>query len=501
MKILLINPENIQKNRRVSERTPFAGLAYIATFLDKVFGDDVNIEIIEMLPQRMTTEDVIKKINEEDVNLCGITSKTYNFSFALHLAEAIKEFSSQTLILFGGPHATAVPEEVIKKSSVDAVILREGEMVFKDIVQNYLSSKHPFEDVKGVIFKSDGMVINNGYADLIDNLDELPIPDWGKYYDLNIYDRYYEQDLGKFFLMLPIFASRGCPYGCHFCQPVLTKSYRTRSLGNVLDEVEYLVDRYKVKRLYFEDSTFGLKKEMFMDFCHQYMKRGLHKTLEWGFETNVNCVDSERMKLAKESGCVYVYFGCESTSDKVLKHIGKGATKEKIQNAIEISKKAGIRKVAGSFIFGLPYETSETANETLEFIKTSRLDSININLLDVYPGTELYDMVEKGVGGISWIPEKKDKWDECGRTVVKTYVNDLDSVEKLESLFVSALQILFEKLKTNKIKFLVRIVKYVMFYSHHNPQLLKRTFKQALVAYFPRLSKNKAIIDDLPPTA
>lgn len=488
LKILLINPENISKHKRIAETNPFAGLAYIATFIDNAFGDDISIEVLEMLPQRMTMGDVLKKFYGNRIDICGITSKTYNFSFAQSLADAIKESSPETLIIFGGAHATALPEEVVKKTSIDAVAPREGEVVFKNIVQNLLSGMHPFENAKGVIFKSDGAIINNGYAELIQDLDGLPIPNWEKYYDLNLYERHYDQQSGKFLLMLPIFASRGCPYECNFCQPLLTRKYRMRSVTNVIDEVEYLADRYGIKRIYFEDSTFGLKKDWFIDFCRQYITRGMHKKVKWGFETNVNCVDLERMELAREANCVYVYFGLESASDTVLKYLGKAATKEKINNAINISKKAGIYEVSGSFIFGLPYETSETANETLNFIKESKLDSININLLDIYPGTSLYEMLGKGgIGGIKWIPEKKDKWDDCGRTLVKTYVNDLDTVEKLEDLYLRALQILYTKHRKNYWNYVRKNIKYFLYYLTHNPQRLKVIFKHTLMSYFPRL--------------
>jgi len=489
LKILLINPENIEKTQRVSELTPYAGLAYIAAYLEKMFDDDISVEIIEMLPQRMKVQDVLKKTLDIQYNICGITSKTYNYPFAQSLADAIKESSPKTLIVFGGAHATALPESVLENHSVDAVVPCEGEIPFKKIVENILGGMNPFENVKGVLFKSDSNIINNGRAELIHNLDELPIPAWDKYYDLNNYIRQYDEYTGEFHLMIPIFASRGCPYGCHFCQPVLTRCHRVRSVASVVDEVEYLAEKYGIKRIYFEDSIFGLKKDWFMDFCYHYIERGLHDKVKWGYETNVNNIDQERISLAKEAGCVHVYFGMESASDKVLEHLGKRATKKKLQNAIEVSKKAGINKVVGSFIFGLPYETSETAKETLDFIERSKLDAININLLDVYPGTKLYKMIDEEIGGIRWIPDKKDKWDACGRTLVKTLVNDLDSVEKLEDLYTKALQILNKKYRENYYIYARKIVKYLMFYSFHNPKYLRQVFKRMLTAYLPRIFK------------
>ena len=225
LKVLLINPEDIQK-RRLSESTstPFAGLAYLATYLDSMFGNDLSTEIIEMLPQSMVISDVLKKIKEEHIHICGITSKTFNFNYALKVAEAIKEVSPETVIVFGGAHATAMPYVVLQNRCVDAVIPREGEVVFSNIVKNVLSGYHAFENVKGVMFKEMGEIINNGSEELIKNLDELPFPDWQKYYNLDNYARVYNYYTGKLHLMIPIFSSRGCPYHCQFCQPVLTEN-------------------------------------------------------------------------------------------------------------------------------------------------------------------------------------------------------------------------------------------------------------------------------------
>ena len=485
LKILLINPEDIKRRKRMSEPTPFAGLAFLAAYAVKRFENEIDMEIVEMLPQRYGIKDVVTRVLEAGTNVCGITAKTYNYPFSLAVAEAIKAASPKTLVIYGGAHATALPHEVARENAVDAVIRGEGELVFSDVIENLLSARHPFRGVKGVVFPDAGGVADNGNAELIQDIDIIPTPDWGKYYDLTLYDRYYDRFTGKHHLMLPVFASRGCPYGCQFCQPVLTRKHRTRSVGSVIDEVQYLHDRYGISRVYFEDSIFGIRKEWFMDFCARYMERGLNNLIGWGYETNVNNIDLERARAAREAGCVYVYFGMESASDTVLRHLGKRATKQKLAAAIGTAKAAGIREVVGSFIFGLPYESSDTAEETIEFIRRSELDGVNINLLDVYPGTELYGMVESGQGGIRWIPGKKDQWDACGRTLVKTTVNDLDTEEKLEALYLKTLRIVHDRHRKSPYAYIRQILSHLLYYSVHNPEKLRRSMRHALAAYFP----------------
>ncbi|MDA8086979.1 MAG: radical SAM protein [Nitrospiraceae bacterium] len=485
MKIVLVNPEDIRRRKRMSEQTPFAGLAFLAAYAGKCFGNDIDVEIIEMLPQRYGIKDVASRIRETGATLCGITAKTYNYPFSLEVAEAIKAASPKTLVIYGGAHATALPHDVAREKAADAVIRSEGEQVFNNVIENLLASRHPFRGVNGVVYSDGGEIADNGNEELIRDIDTIPTPDWGKYYDLDLYDRYYDRFTGKHHLLLPVFASRGCPYGCQFCQPVLSRKHRARPVSSVLDEVQYLHDRYGISRIYFEDSIFGIRKEWFLEFCSGYKERGLHNMVKWGYETNVNNIDLERTRAARDAGCVYVYFGMESASDTVLQHLGKRATRQKLSAAIAMAKAAGIREVVGSFIFGLPYENSDTAGETIDFIRSSSLDGVNINLLDVYPGTELHAMVENGQGGIQWIPGKKDKWDACGRTLVKTIVNDLDTEEKLEALYLKTLRIVHDKYRKSPYSYLRQILSHLLYYSMHNPEKLRQSMRHAMAAYFP----------------
>lgn len=153
MSVLLINPDDIRGRQRWVQRTPFAGLAYIAAYLQSVAGDDVSVEVVEMLPQRMTLEQVCQKVKTLGVKVCGITSKTYNFPFALETAKAIQKTSPETLILFGGAHPTALPHQVLENTCIHGVIPREGEIPFKNVVLRVLGDDHPFRDVKGVIYR------------------------------------------------------------------------------------------------------------------------------------------------------------------------------------------------------------------------------------------------------------------------------------------------------------------------------------------------------------
>jgi radical SAM superfamily enzyme YgiQ (UPF0313 family) len=145
----------------------------------------------------------------------------------------------------------------------------------------------------------------------------------------------------------------------------------------------------------------------------------------------VDVVDKDILKNATDAGAIYVNYGFESGSDQVLQKNRKGFKSEDIIRAIKDTRAAGIRFIHGSFILGLPYETHKTIKETLNFINKIEIDMIPINIADVYPGTELFDMVENNEGGIRWIPGYRFNWETYERDRCQTEVNDLTEADLL----------------------------------------------------------------------
>ncbi len=118
-----------------------------------------------------------------------------------------------------------------------------------------------------------------------------------------------------------------------------------------------------------------------------------------GFETRVDVVDKAAFDCAVRAGAVYVNFGLESGSDLVLKKNRKNFTTRDILRAISVARESGMRLIHGSFILGLPYETHRTVRENLNFMASLDLDMIPVNIVDIYPGAELFEMVEREEGG------------------------------------------------------------------------------------------------------
>jgi radical SAM superfamily enzyme YgiQ (UPF0313 family) len=213
--------------------------------------------------------------------------------------------------------------------------------------------------------------------------------------------------------------------------PVLTRKRRHRSVDNILDEIELLHQNYAAERVYFEDSIFCVSKQWFEEFCEKYMARGLHEKVQWGFETRIDTVDLELFKIAKEAGCIYTFFGVESGSELVLRKANKNYGRDRILSSVSAAKEAGIAFVNISIIFGLPFETKGTVAETLDLLRILPFDGMSANILDVYPGTRVAEMLASGEGGLKWGDGRDLDWSGYSRSNVMVEMNDLSASDLL----------------------------------------------------------------------
>ena len=437
-KVLLIDPSIGYSEEGIWEKptSPNLGLAYIRGFLKKEC--DVDVAIIEMSPSRLSLKDIKTLLMDYHPDIVGLTAKTFNIPVAYKVAKIIKETLPETIVILGGPHATALPAQTLKEAlHLDAVIRREGEYTVKEIVERFSDgarNQELFSGVSGTTYRTvDGEVVHNGERELITDLDLLPFTDFS-IYNLNAYRKVYNPSAHRLDMRFPVLSSRGCPYQCTFCMP-LSRRVRYRSVPNVMKEIQLLLQQYNASFLYFEDASFGISGKWLEEFCQEFTHLGLHRNIKWGFETRVELFQSEDIaKMVKGAGCNYLSFGIESGSENVLHHANKRFTRDQVRNAVRLARKAGIDRVIANFIIGLPFETGESIKETIEFVRELALDVAGAGIVDIYPGTELYGMVERGEGGIRWLPGCRDNWETYSRSSCQTTVNELTEQDLLSAL-------------------------------------------------------------------
>ncbi len=485
MKVIFIDPTSMEGSVDESGSTrllnPNMGLLSMATYLKAKAGASVLLLDAHNGGYRRLPA----LLKEYRPQLAAISAKTFNIQAAYHLARVIKETLPGTVVVAGGAHPSALPEYTLQECPhLDAVAAGEGEKTLLEIYQRLKEMKGDpqtlFDGIAGLVYRNrEGQAVRNQPGTLLEDLDALPFPDYSLV-DYKRYRRVYNPANHKFQHIYPVFGSRGCPFHCVFCMPLLTRKHRKRSVENILDEIEQLHKLYNIKRIYFEDSLFFAQKETFAGFCEQYNRRGFHKKIQWGFETRIDVADKEMFKLAEKSGCIYTFFGVESGSPRVLKRAKKNYSPETIIEKVTAAGEAGLKEVGISIIFGLPGETKESIGETIRLLETLPYNCGNINILDIYPGTELFRMVENNEEGLRWLDNKRMNWDAYSRNAPMTEVNDV-TTDFLLDAWGSAKKITAAKSRVNKKElFLKRLAHTIEFAKTDRRRLIKKigdTFK------------------------
>ena len=188
--------------------------------------------------------------------------------------------------------------------------------------------------------------------------------------------------------------SRGCPFQCAYCsKDVFKDSFRARSPKKVCDEIEELIAKYNAKEVHFYDDDFTLNMARAEKICDEMLRRKIK--ILWSCTTRVDLVNGKLLNKMKKAGCWLISYGVESGSQQILNSINKGFTVEQIISAFKITKEIGISTI-GYFMAGLPGETKETIQETLDLAKKIKPDFVTWGILIVYPGSRLFKLIQQG---------------------------------------------------------------------------------------------------------
>lgn len=423
--ILLIMPPFSMKERygqgleKIGTSLPPLGLLYLGAELEKA-GFEVNIFDAQIDNWN------IKEASGSDI--VGIYCNTSNYRRAVALSQEIKA-NFNIPIIFGGPHVSTRPLEVLNNDSVDCVVIGEGERTIVELM-DVLSGKQTalkLSDIKGIGFKDRGRPIINPPRELIDNLDAISFP---ARHLVPIAQYRPSPNQYKRLPMTIMITSRGCPFGCTFCdvKTIWSRRYRVRSVKNVLDEIKELIQNYGIKEINFWDDVWGLNKEWVEEFCGQILKEKLDLT--WSCECRVDTVDKETLKKMKKAGCWCIFFGIESLDAEVLAAINKKINLEQINNAFRWAKEAGI-EVRANFILGLPRETPEKVKKMVKTLCKLNPDYIKFNILTPYPETILYHEIKEGKWG-KIIDESYDKLTGYFATFLPSGYQDIDELKRIK---------------------------------------------------------------------
>jgi len=392
-KILLINPPQVARYPQ-----PALGLAMVAAALEK---KGYHVRILDSPALGISENSLPSILHQEKPDVVGITAMTPTINSAVRIAKKIKETSGDIFVILGGAHATLLPEETLRSApEIDVIVRGEGEQTTPELAKVFDENPRRINQVLGITYREGDSVKSTPSRPPISDLDTLPFPAFhllpmGKYR--------LHPPFGRRSPVMPITTSRGCPYRCIFCsKAVFGKKYRSNSSAYVVDEIQFLKEKFGVKEIKFYDDVFTLDRKRVIAICIQLKEQGID--IPWSCETRVNLVDDELLRVMEDAGCYMIEYGVESGNQGILNNLKKDITLEKIIEAFKLTQEAGIETVA-YFMLGSPHETPETIRETIEFAKRIDPDFVQYSITTPYPGTELYSL---GVED-DRVPEK---WEE-----------------------------------------------------------------------------------------
>lgn len=385
MRILLIYPNITDYPVDISY-----GLASISA---KLKSDGHEIDLIDST-FGITQKAIRHKLLSFNPQLIGIPVASNDFEYCVKISTYVK-FITPVPIICGGYHTTLDPDDVLKEPCFDIAVIGEGEYTFSEIAGRFSEDGEAADlsEITGIRYKKSGEIVANPLRCLNTQPDNLPFPDK----DLFDYKRYVilNRGLGTFI------TSFGCPFKCTYCiNKALIQKFgnenfvRFKSVEYLLEEIQQVVHRYKLREVEFYDDTFTLNRERLKNFCEDYPKK---IGLPFYINSRVDTIHPEQYPMLKQAGCKRISFGIECGDDFIRNEVLKrNQSDEQIIKAFQLARSQGIQTLSYNMV-GIPLETKESIQKTIELNRKCLPDFVAVSIFNAYKGTEVYEFCkEKG---------------------------------------------------------------------------------------------------------
>lgn len=420
MKILLIYPYFLETRVHTAEdvRAVPLGVYYVASVLKE---NQYDVEILNWYNINTRPHRIREVLTREKPDVIGFSILHANRWGGIEIAKVAKQIDPRVTIVFGGIGATFLWNHLLTHfHEVDYVVIGEGEHTFLNLIK-YLESdrSQAIETIRGIAWRQDGQVIRSPETEAIDCLDDLPVP-------------------AKYFSYQHLSLTRGCTGKCNFCGSprFWGNKVRFHSVDYFVDQIERLY-RKGSRFFYFSDDTFTVSKKRVIDICKKIIEKELDIT--WNAVSRVDYVNAEILYWMRKAGCIQISYGVESGSAKIRNFLQKKFTNAKIRNAFALTQSYGIMARA-YFIYGCPQESRQTIDETIALMEDIKPLSVIFYILDIFPGTRLYEDFKHrlGVSDDIWLNRAEDiMYFETDPDLTREMI--LDFGQKLRSAFYEKL--------------------------------------------------------------
>ncbi len=410
----MINPPFTILKTEAKKCHPPLGLAYLAAairqnhqmaVIDAIAEGYFNNQIIDKnyLKYGLSFDEIKKKIADFSPDVVGISFLFSSQARNTHeICSIVKSVNKKIIVVLGGAHPSAIPQEALSDRNVDFVIIGDGESAFKKLLES-IESGNNVKDIDGLGFRQgDSMTINKKQR-YEESLDSLAFPYW----DIFPLDKYSKINSphgspARNTPFMPVITSRGCPFECIFCSihNLWGRKYRARSAENVLAELNYLKDRFGIKEVLLEDDNLTLDNNRARQIFQGIIDQKINVTWSTPNGVAVQTIDDDLLKLMKKSGCYSVSIGVESGDEHILNNlIKKPITYSKAKSVIKSADRIGLETVV-FFVVGLPGEGIGQLNKTFKLAAGLKADNVNFFFACPLPGTRLLQLCrEQGLVG------------------------------------------------------------------------------------------------------
>lgn len=409
-KLTLIAPISNRFTNRLSAKFHYPPLAL--AILAANTPDDFEIEIIDESFQVIDLEDYA------DSDIVGISALTPSVKRGYEIADFFKK--KGITVIMGGHHVSALPEEALQHA--DAVIIGEGDYIWREIMDDYLAGKK----IHG-IYKSK----------VTPNLEDMPLP------RIDLYPKE-----AKYLTKANTHVTRGCPNGCSFCSVTkFSPTFRKRPVDDVINELTVLKDKYvdETNRIFFNDDNPTLDKKYAKELFTKMIPIGL----KWQTFAGIDVArDDELLRIMKDAGCTGLIIGFDAMNLEDLNTMNKKLNTK--ADYIEVTRKLqneyGIPVIA-AIVVGFDHDTKDTFDKIIDFLDKSSASSLIFNILYPYPGTDLYEQYKNAgrltsydwdnyiMDGINFVPQNmtQEELHEGYLKVLKWYTSEEQLQKRIDN--------------------------------------------------------------------
>ena len=383
MRVLLLRPAAEKKSMA---RVLPLGLLAIGSVLKRA---GHQVKILDLRISNSPDEELDSVMKSFKPQVVGIGVMTIECKYGFIDAAKVKEIDPEVTIVFGGPHCSHEPQFILNDPNVDLMVSGEGDLTIVELI-DALEQDGDIENVRGIAYKKNGSYVRTADRPVIRDLDkfdqEYDLINLGRYFNFQSSMDFFPVFRNKRFL--PLVTSRGCPFKCTYCHDIFDKSIQYRSPEAVVDEIEYLINKYGIREFHIVDDVFNVNMKRAKKGLDAIIERNLNIHISFPNGLRADFFDDELIDKMQRAGVYRMALGIESGSQRIQDMIQKDLDINIIYDVVEKLTQARM-SVHGFFMLGFPSETRKEMKETIDFACDLGLTTANFSLVIPNPGTDL----------------------------------------------------------------------------------------------------------------